>query len=122
MIEKIFCIWIYVNDLTASQKFYTDVLGLKFKFRDGGWVEFDLGATTFAILERPKEKGELKAQKTHIMFEVKNIEVCKARLTAHQVEMIGAIRDEPYGKLLTFVDPNGHWLELFEPKGCGCKK
>jgi len=24
-------------------------------------------------------------------------------------------REETYEKLITFEDPNGHWLELFEP-------
>jgi len=32
------------------------------------------------------------------------------------VKLIGDIREEPYGKLLTFEDPDGHWLEFFENK------
>jgi metallothiol transferase len=121
MIKKIFAVWIYVKDLAISRDFYENVLNLKFKFQDKDWVEYDLGDTTFALLQRPPTKGMLKPQKTHIMFQVENIEFCLKQLTNHNVEIIGNIRHEPFGQLLTLVDPNGHWLELFAPTKCNCQ-
>jgi metallothiol transferase len=30
------------------------------------------------------------------------------------IKLIGEIRDEEYGSLLTFEDPDGHWLEIYQ--------
>ena len=49
------------------------------------------------------------------MFEVNDIEEMRRHLVSLGVKLIGDIREEPYGKLLTFEDPDGHWLEFFEP-------
>ena len=115
MIQKIYAIWVYVNDIAESRTFYEHVLGLRFKLQDGDWIEFDLGGTSFAILKREPGKSPLKPQKMRTMFQVKDIEKMKLTLLKHKVKLIGDIRKEKYGKLLTFEDPNGHWLELFEP-------
>ncbi len=37
------------------------------------------------------------------------------KLRSNNVKIV-QIREEDYGKLLTFEDLNGNWLELFEPK------
>ena len=114
MIKRIYAVWVYTNNLDESRRFYEEVLGLQFKFQNKAWVEFDLGGTSFAILERPKEKGQFKPQKTRIMFETHDIVDAKKMLKEKDVKLIGDIRNEEYGKLLTFEDPDGHWLEIFE--------
>ncbi len=115
MIQKIYAVWVYVNDLEQSRSFYQNALGLKEKFQDEVWLEFDLGETSFALHERPEEKGPLKPQKTRIMFQVDGIENVAGQIEKYGGKLIGNIRKEGYGKLLTFEDPNGHWLELLEP-------
>ena len=50
------------------------------------------------------------------MFEVNDIRKLKKKLKSENVKLIGDIKYRYYGKLLTFVDHDGHWLELFEPK------
>ncbi|MDR9859496.1 VOC family protein [Treponema socranskii] len=80
------------------------------------WAEFDLGETTFALLQRPAEKGKVQPAKTRIMFEVNDIEKMRRYLISLGVKLIGVVKEEPYGKLLTFKDPDGHWLEFFENK------
>ncbi len=78
MIRKIYAVWVYVKDIEESRNFYENILGLKFKFRQEDWLEFDLGNTSFAILKRPKEKDpRVKPQKTRIMFEVDNLKKWK---------------------------------------------
>lgn len=116
MIEKIYATWVYVSDLERSVEFYRDRIGLPVKFATSdGWVEFDLGKTSFAILQRPTGKGPVVPQKTRIMFQTDDINTDKERLLEAGVVLIGDIRRESYGFLLTFEDPDGHWLELFEP-------
>ena len=92
-------------------------IGFELKFIDGNaWAEFDLGETTFALLQRPAEKGKVQPAKTRIMFEVNDIEKMRRYLISLGVKLIGVVKEEPYGKLLTFEDPDGHWLEFFENK------
>lgn len=119
MINKIYATWIYVSNIDRSLDFYQNKIGLKFKLRDGEWIEFDLGETSFAILERPIEKDRVAPQKTRIMFEVNDIVQYKVLMLNSGIKLIGDIRTESYGKLLTFEDPDGHWLELYEAKKIG---
>ncbi|MDO5104530.1 VOC family protein [Capnocytophaga sp.] len=114
-IKKIYACWAYVSDLEASKNFF-ESLGFVSKFRQDDWIEFDLGATSFAILKRPPEKGNVVPQKTRIMFEVEDIKRMFSTLVANNVRIIGDIRDEHYGKLLTFEDLDGNWFEFFENK------
>lgn len=114
MIKKIYAVWLYVSDIDKSLEFYKYKIGLEVKLRNEDWIEFDLGNTSFAILKRAEEKGAVIPQKTRIMFEVNDIDQCKMQLLNFRVTLVGDIRDESYGRLLTFEDPDGHWLELFE--------
>ncbi len=114
-IRKIYACWVYVSDMEQSVRFYRDIcFPVKFVEDDGVWVEFDLGETSFALLQRPEEKGKVQPRKTRIMFEVERIEEMRDHLISLGVKLIGDIKKEPYGKLLTFEDPDGHWLEFFE--------
>ena len=116
-VKKIYTCWIYVSDLKKSLRFYQNIgFELKFIEKDGAWAEFDLGETAFALLQRPAEKGAVKPAKTRIMFEVNDIEKMRRYLISLGVKLIGVVKEEPYGKLLTFEDPDGHWLEFFENK------
>ncbi|MBS9781026.1 MAG: VOC family protein [Gammaproteobacteria bacterium] len=112
---KIYACWVYVSDLQKSIDFYT-AIGFTVKFIDNDWVEFNLGETSFAILQRPADKGKVTPEKTRIMFMVDDIESMYETLKQQNVTLIGNIRDESYGKLLTFADPDGHWLEFFQIK------
>lgn len=114
-INKIYACWVYVSDLETSIHFYEEI-GFRVKYIEDGWVEFNLGETSFAILKRPESKGEVVPQKTRIMLETDDIEALYKDLTSKKVKFIGEIRNEPYGKLLTFEDPDGHWLEFFQNK------
>jgi metallothiol transferase len=116
-IQKIYAVWVYAKDLKRSRSFYENILGLKVKFQDEGWIEFDLGDTSFGLLQRPANDS-LKPQKTRIMFQVDNLESIRRELDENSVKII-QVRDKAYGRLLTFEDPNGHWLELFQPKSRG---
>ena len=48
-IKKIYACWVYVSDLQRSIEFYRNI-GFGIKLTDGDWVEFEVGETSFAIL------------------------------------------------------------------------
>ena len=93
--------------MQRSKKFYRNI-GFEIKAIDGDRIEFDLGETSFAILKRPESKGEVVASKTRIMLEAEDIELVRDELRSKNVKIIGNIREELYGELLTFEAPNGH--------------
>ena len=64
MINKIYAVLVYVNDVKESRRFYETVLEMPLKYQEKGWIEFDLGETVFAILQRESEQGPLRPQKT----------------------------------------------------------
>jgi metallothiol transferase len=115
-IKHIYAAWIYVSDLVQSMDFYQNKMGLEVKLQFEDWVEFDLGVTSFAILKRPPEKGEVVPTKTRIMFEVEDIQEFYDMAVGKKIKLIGEIRNEEYGKLLTVEDPDGHWLEVYQDK------
>ncbi len=112
-INKIYACWVYVSNLEKSMKFYQEI-GFEIKLIDEEWIEFNLGETSFAILKRPEVKGKVVPEKTRIMFEVDDISLIYNELKTKSVKFIGSIRNESYGKLLTFEDPDGHWLEFYQ--------
>ena len=109
MKRKIYACWIYVSDLQKSKQFYQD-MGFEVKLTNGDWIEFNFGETSFAILQRAAHKGDVIASKTRIMFETDDIELVYEELKNKGVKTIGEIKTEPYGKLLTFEDPDRHCL------------
>ena len=113
---KFYAAWTYVSDLPQALDFYTNKLGLRVRYREEDWVEFDLGGAAFAILQRPPEKGAVVPRKLRIMLEILNMEEHEKKLRDVGVKIVGTIRQEAYGKLLTIEDPDGHWLELYEKK------
>ena len=81
--------------MAQSVRFYQDIgFTVKFVEKDGAWVEFDLDETSFALLQRPEEKGKVQPRKTRIMFEVARIEEMQEHLISLGVKRIGSIRKE----------------------------
>jgi metallothiol transferase len=113
LVQKIYAVWTYVSDIKKSKAFYQAVLGVKPRLKNDGWVEFDTGETTFALLERLKEKGSVEPRKLRVMLQVADIEQAERRLRQLNVKIVGK-QVESYGTLLTFADPDGHWLEFYE--------
>ena len=61
-IRKIYACWVYVSDMEQSVRFYQDIgFTVKFVEDDGVWVEFDLGETSFALLQRPNRPLRVRA-------------------------------------------------------------
>ena len=114
-VQKIYAIWTYVKDAEKSRMFYQQALGVEPRFQDNGWIEFDIGETTFAILERPKDKGVFKPQKTRVMFQVADITAKESELKVQGIKIINKMI-EAYGTIVTFEDPDGNWLEFYEPR------
>lgn len=65
--------------------------------------------------------GDQAASRVGFFLRVDDFEAARQRLVAAHVELIGQMRDEPYGRLQVFRDPFGNLWDLLgpAPKGRG---
>ena len=113
MIQRIHTIYIQVNNLEESRKFYEVLLECKVKKQEKTYIEFQEG---FTLLEKQEGFGKVEPQDTHIVFEVKNLKNMSLRLKEQDVAFRLDITEDHLGKGAAVYDPNSHTIELFEPK------
>jgi len=125
----------------AAPKRVTGIGGIFFKCKDPQktkqWYETHLGmpmeswGTNFEWREadQPDRKGHSawaafpetsnffaeSTQKFMINYRVENLDRLVEQLKAEGVTVIDPIKHETYGKFVHIVDPEGMWIELWEP-------
>jgi len=93
--------------------FYRDVLGLKLKFQDGArWAQFDAGGSNFS-LSSTEEAADGAAGAT-VVFEATDIDAMAEQITAAGGAVLGRRDMGSHGRTLTFRDPAGNVVQLFE--------
>ena len=109
---------LYVADLAAMTRFYTEVLGLPIAEQNARFVALG-GAGAPLALEvggpivagpRGKDRNPTLAQ-----FAVADIDASVAALGARGVAIEGDVRRGPFGALAFFRDPEGNRLALLCP-------
>ncbi len=111
---------VYVKDAQASIPFYRDTLGMTLKLDDGGWVEFETGATTYCL-----HNGSEPITATHgygqplPVFSVEDFHGTVDALKAAGVKLIkGPVQvceagPDKIGMSVEFADPDGNLLSVF---------
>ncbi len=110
---------IFVADIEASRRFYTEVLD--------GRIEHDFGANIIlagGISIWQIDPGHLPgltlghdagSPRFELYFETEDIGREEERLTAHGVAFLHGVREEPWGqRTIRFFDPDGHLIEIGE--------
>ncbi|HEX2216441.1 MAG TPA: VOC family protein [Xanthobacteraceae bacterium] len=101
------------RNMNATVAFYHDALGLKLKFQDGErWAQFDAGGGNFSLASA--DEAPLDAGGGVVVFEVTEIETMADRIAAAGGEVLGRRDMGGHGRTLTFRDPAGNVLQLFE--------
>jgi catechol 2,3-dioxygenase-like lactoylglutathione lyase family enzyme len=120
---KYICALIAVEDVTVSRRFYEECLGQKVMNDFGENVGFEGG---FAI-HRKGHFHELlgggerftavpKSHTGELYFETGEVEVFEQQLKDAGIELIHAIREQPWGqRSMRLYDPDGHVVEIGEP-------
>jgi catechol 2,3-dioxygenase-like lactoylglutathione lyase family enzyme len=104
---------IYVSDMDAAVRFYTDVLGLKLTNRFGNhWATVLAGKTLLVGLHPWKEKYPPPGTKGSVQIGLivsqgETIQQLATRLRGHGVAVSGIIESQE-GNYLTFEDPDGN--------------
>ncbi len=104
-----------VRDLTASQQFYTEKLGLEQSpISQPNAVVFNTAPIPFAIrmplvdLDASPKLG----WGTALWFKTDDADALHASLVAHDVKIVAPLQDGPFGRMFSFVDPDGYVLTV----------
>ncbi len=112
---------VYVSSLETSVAFYRDVIGLRLKFIDAGFAEFDTGEVRFAVYEKHRAAWLTDQQVSpgpaaEVAFLVDNFDVETRRLTSLGATVLSGPADRPWGhRTLHVADPDGFIVELAQP-------
>jgi len=104
-------------DIDRAVAFYR-LLGLEFdKHRHGKGAEHfacESGQAVFEIY--PRRDATDATASTRIGFRVAGVDQLLERLEAAGATVISAAQDSPWGRRAVVTDPDGHRVELTEPK------
>ena len=110
----------YSGDLERSVVFYRDVIGLRLKFVDAGYAEFDTGGCRFALYERRRADWLTGVTTTpgpaaEVVFVVDSVDEEARRLVSLGVVPVAGPADRPWGhRTLHVADPDGFVVEFAE--------
>jgi lactoylglutathione lyase len=111
---------LFVADLERSTAFYRDVIGLPFKLRGDGYVEFATEGTRFGLYDRNR-LGELTGQDAEapgrpggeVVFLVGDVDAEAERLRGAGARVLKGPMDRAWGhRTLHVEDPDGFVVEL----------
>lgn len=112
-VKKLQNAYYVTGDMERAVRFYRDALGLTMKFQDGAkWAQFDAGGVNFSV-SSPEEAAE-NAQGAVVIFEVDDIEATRAKVEREGATVLGARDMGGHGRSLTFRDPDGNVVQLFQ--------
>jgi catechol 2,3-dioxygenase-like lactoylglutathione lyase family enzyme len=115
-------ITLFVDDLDASKRFYSDVFELSVHFEDDSSAVFNFGNALINLLKReaadelvaPADVAPAGSGATmQLTLEVDDVDAIAARLTSRGVELLNGPMDRPWGiRTASFRDPSGHIWEI----------
>jgi catechol 2,3-dioxygenase-like lactoylglutathione lyase family enzyme len=110
-IQRIGNVFYRVPDMEAAVGFYTQVLGLALKVRDGDrWAAFDVGGSTLAV-EAGATGGPGGAT---VSLRVDGLDAVVADLRARGAR-VSDVQAGPHERHAEVLDPAGNQLVLYEP-------
>jgi len=94
--------------------FYRDILGLRVGFSNAGFAELSGAGGAGVALHSGADTASHPDADVMIEFLVDDIEAAVQELAARGVS-VSPIRDEPFGRIAGFQDPEGHRIGLEQP-------
>ena len=105
---------LHVRDVAAARDFYKETFGLGLEGESPAFVQFQVsGGATFAL---QKDEQPTPAQSIELWWEVADVDAEYAALVKRDVVMVSAPQDQPFGRTLTFQDPEGNVVNLYRLK------
>lgn len=117
---------LYVDNVSATLKFYEQAFGFQTKMlhEGGDYGELDTGETTLAFsslqlmsdLGKNPAKANPSAPVFEIAFETDDVKKWLEQAIRSGAVLVQDIREEPWGQTTSYVsDPNGFLVEICSP-------
>jgi catechol 2,3-dioxygenase-like lactoylglutathione lyase family enzyme len=126
---KFICPLIVVDDIEASKKFYTEVLGQKITMDLGANVTF---AESFAIqskstwtgfIDKPASEIRYQGNDAELYFEAPDFDASVERLKTCGVKYVHPVKEYAWGqRVVRFYDPDMHIIEVGESMMNVCRR
>jgi predicted enzyme related to lactoylglutathione lyase len=105
-----------VIDIERSRGFYEGVLGLQasreFKGEGYAWIEYDLGANTFAVAMMPPGQWNPSADGPSVGLEVEEFDSAIAELKARSIPFEVEAMETPVCRMAVIADPDGNKITI----------
>jgi len=109
---KLETVFLWTRDFRAMRSFYHDVLGLAITYENPHFANLQGRGVSIALhAERERHSS---GDNWHIEFLVDDIDAAVAELSRRGV-VTDPIREESFGRITTFRDPEGNEIGLEEP-------
>jgi predicted enzyme related to lactoylglutathione lyase len=113
MVHGTAVVWLPVSDIARAVGFYRDRLGLEQVHQDGDWAQLDANGLHIGLNANEDANGDGGAV---IAFQPQGgIEAATEELRQAGTQISGEITEHPWGRVVTFEDPDGNDLQLYEP-------
>ncbi len=122
MIQQMAWLGLVVKDMQAATEFYTGQVGLEVDAAEsvpGFYTQFKLngGGATLALLNDIDDG--LVEQPFDTALIVADAEAAYRQMEAAGVEIVGGLRDMPFGRTFLFRTPDGYALRILQPPVAG---
>ncbi len=112
MLKRVQSVYYTVKDMNRAVEFYTNVFGMKLKFRDGdNWAQFDGGNVSVA-LSSPAESASAEGGAV-VAMEVDDMTAYEKKLLVAGATVIQRRDMGDHGKVVAFRDSEGNIVQLF---------
>ena len=110
---------VFVSDMDRSTAFYRDVLGFPLKSQSHKWTEFATEKTTLALhladaADHAHTHETTPAGHCQIGLTVTDLDAFHAEMVAKGVTCLQPPKEEHFGKLAIYADPDGLPLSVAE--------
>ena len=105
---------LHVRNIAAARDFYRETLELELEGESPAFVQFQpTGGASFALQQ---DDQPVPTQNIELWWEVTDVDAEYAALMNRDVETVGGPEDKPFGRVLSFKDPEGNVVNLYRLK------
>lgn len=112
MIGKLGLVMVVVKDMERSVAFYRDVLGLKLQFQTPEWSQLDAGNIQVGLHGESEHLKVHPTESAQFGFYVNDIQKAVTELKSKGVHVLMPPKQEDFGWLSIFTDPDGYHIQL----------
>ena len=109
-------VFLWTCDFRRMREFYRETLGLPVDYENPHFAAFRAGAGTITL--HAEREAHTRGDSWHMEFIVKDIDAVAGELGRRGVE-VSPIREESFGRIASFRDPEGNEIGLEEPRKRG---